>query len=817
MSAPSIPASLRPLPLVTGVKSKRKMDIPARAMTAAAIIAAAPVAPALAQQAGSSALPSVTVDAPQQRARPAAVQATQRPSRAAAAQRRRAPRATVAAPVIAAPNPAGAGAPTVPVEADANPYAQPGVPYKVNRLASQKFVEPIVNQPRTITVLSKEVLADKGATSLRDVVRSTPGLTLGTGEGGNAFGDRILIRGFDARSDIFIDGVRDPSIGIRENFNVEQIEILKGPASSFAGRGTAGGALNLVTKKATDESFRRVDATFGNGRTKRGTIDINQVITPEWAVRMNVMGQKSGVAGRDFVEDDRHGVSLSTTFKPSDRLKFVADYTYVHFDGLPDWGVPYNRTALTPWTETGVRRSNYYGLVNRDFQRYTTSAGSFSAEAKLTDWITLNSRFRAGKSILDYVATPPESVNTSNPNPLLWTTQGNPKSRYQRTNFYTNQTDVTFKYDTGGVRNTTIAGVEYSREETMRDSYTGLASEAFPSPTTATGSYTFNLFNPYNSAPFPNAPQRAFAPTAINIDTKAAYIIHNANYNDYIIVNAGVRYDDYTVALQPPLAAIPAQQQPRLSRHDGLVNYNAGITFKPLPNGSIYAAIATSSNPVGADVDGGANDYGGLVAGNVAAGPERNTALEVGTKWEFFNQKLLATAALFQTTKDNAREQINATTVVGSGAYRIRGIELGLNGKITDDWSIYGGLVLMDSKVTKTAIAANLGKQLANVAHQSFNLMTKYKINQYFEVGGQATYISKQYGGTLAATTGNVLPSSWKFDVFADVHISKMFALKFAVYNIFDSRVYDGFYRSNVPFTYIAPGRLATVTATMKF
>ncbi len=183
------------------------------------------------------------------------------------------------------------------------------------------------------------------------------------------------------------------------------------------------------------------------------------------------------------------------------------------------------------------------------------------------------------------------------------------------------------------------------------------------------------------------------------------------------------------------------------------------------------------------DVDGGANDYGGLVAGNVAAGPERNTAIEVGTKWEFFNQKLLATAALFQTTKDNAREQIG-TVVVGSGAYRIRGIELGLNGKITDDWSIYGGLVLMDSKVTKTAIAANVGRQLANVAHQSFNLMTKYKINQYFEVGGQATYISKQYGGTLAATTGNVLPSSWKFDVFADVHINKMFALKFAVYNI---------------------------------
>ncbi len=152
-----------------------------------------------------------------------------------------------------------------------------------------------------------------------------------------------------------------------------------------------------------------------------------------------------------------------------------------HFDGLPDWGVPYNRAALKPWTETGVRRSNYYGLVNRDFQRYTTSAGSFSAEAKLTDWITLSSRFRAGKSILDYVATPPESVNTSNLNPLLWTTQGNPKSRLSAHDLLPPiRPDVTFKYDIGGVRNTTIAGVEYSREETMRDSYTGLGLGGIP-------------------------------------------------------------------------------------------------------------------------------------------------------------------------------------------------------------------------------------------------------------------------------------------------------------------------------------------------
>ena len=140
--------------------------------------------------------------------------------------------------------------------ADRNPYADPAAPYKATRVqASGKFPEPMLNTPKSITVLSKEVLADKNITSLREVGRSTAGVTLGSGEGGNAFGDRFFIRGFDARNDVFIDGIRDPAVSIRENFFTEQIEILRGPASSYAGRGTAGGAINIVTKQAGDRNF----------------------------------------------------------------------------------------------------------------------------------------------------------------------------------------------------------------------------------------------------------------------------------------------------------------------------------------------------------------------------------------------------------------------------------------------------------------------------------------------------------------------------------------------------------------------------------
>ena len=147
------------------------------------------------------------------------------------------------------------------VRADRNPYADPAAPYKVDRLQPRgKFPEPLLNTPKTVTVLSKEVLEDKNATTLKQAILTTAGVTLGTGEGGNAFGDRFFIRGFDARNDIFIDGVRDPGVSVRENFFTEQVEILRGPASSFAGRGTAGGAINIVTKQATTEkSFYNMD------------------------------------------------------------------------------------------------------------------------------------------------------------------------------------------------------------------------------------------------------------------------------------------------------------------------------------------------------------------------------------------------------------------------------------------------------------------------------------------------------------------------------------------------------------------------------
>src|SRR4051794_17873015 len=295
-------------------------SVPGKKVSAVAgLIAAASVSSGA--EAQQSNLPPVTVDAPVARPRPVASKPTADQVRARNALRRAAQRQQAAQQT----------APTAPSgEVERNPYSDPAAPYKVDRLqASGKFPEPLLNTPKTLTVLSKEVLEDKNATTLKQAVLSTAGVTLGTGEGGNAFGDRFFIRGFDARNDVFLDGVRDAGVSVRENFFTEQVEILRGPGSSFAGRGTTGGAINIVTKQANNErSFYNMDTTFGTDHTKRVVLDVNQVISPTLAVRAGGLFQDAGVAGRDYIKDDRDGGFITAKWTPLDTVKLSA--TYVH-------------------------------------------------------------------------------------------------------------------------------------------------------------------------------------------------------------------------------------------------------------------------------------------------------------------------------------------------------------------------------------------------------------------------------------------------------------------------------------------------------
>ncbi|MDA9443855.1 TonB-dependent receptor [Bradyrhizobium sp. CCBAU 51745] len=823
------------------------------ASTVAGLIAVASVSSAA--QAQQTSLPPVNVDAPKERPRSTTAKPTPDQVRARNALRRAAQQRQQAAvaPVVdaAAPSP------------DRNPYADPAAPYKVDHVqAGGKFPEKLVDTPKSITVLSKEVLEDKGATTLKQAILSTAGVTLGTGEGGNAFGDRFFIRGFDARNDVFIDGVRDAGVSVRENFFTEQVEILRGPASSFAGRGTAGGAINIVTKQAvTEKSFYNMDTTFGTDQTKRVTLDVNQVINPSLAVRAGGLFQDADVAGRDRVKDNRDGAFVATTWKPTDAIKITGNYIHTELTGIPDFGVPYYRPSTSstsggPFPDFGVNRNNFYGFVNRDFYRTGQDIGTINAEVQVTPDLLLTNKIRESHSTQNYIGTLPESPTLAAGAPFTaYTVSANPQSRYQATDVFANQTEATYKFDDhAGFKHTLLAGIEYDNERSSIDTYTGLGSEITTGTTPFTGSGStsgVSVFYPQaTDNPFPIPGGLTGRPTKIGIETISGYVMDSANYRDVLILNGGFRYDDYSIKTSAFTAAGAFGQQ---SAQFLVPDYNLGLTLKPLPNGSVYAAYATSANPVGSEFDGTSTAYGGInpnLAGgnNQIFGPEKNKAIELGTKWELFDRHLLLTAALFETTKENAREAQNVgstaaaaalgctfapvapartvSCITAGAAYRVRGIDLGVGGKITDKWSVFGGLVLMQSEVTKslappantTLYASNVGRPLANIAHQSFSLLSKYQLNDTWELGGQAVYRSKIYGGTLlAANQGTSIPSYWRFDAFAEAKINKNWQVKLFVNNIFDKRYYDALYQSATPFVLEAPGRAAYLVLSARY
>src|ERR1700761_9454816 len=534
------PRSLRSFAAISSSEEKSEGGAGGRLTAVAGLIAVASVTGAEAQ----TSLPPVTVEAPVARPRPVASKPTAAQIRAREALRRAARSAQTTAPAapVAFPNAGG-------LRADRNPYADAAAPYKVDHVqASGKFPEPLLNTPKTITVLSKEVLEDKNATNLKQALLSTAGVTLGTGEGGNAFGDRFFIRGFDARNDIFIDGVRDAGVSVRENFFTEQVEILRGPGSSFAGRGTTGGAINIVTKQATTAgSFYNMDTTFATDQTKRVQLDVNQVISPTLAVRAGGLFQDANVAGRNYVTDDRNGGFVAATWKPVDAVKITGNYIHTELTGIPDFGVPYYRpSAYTaaggPFPQFGVDPNNFYGFINRDFFRTGQDIGTLNAEVQITPDLTISNKFRDSSSSQMYVGTLPES-------PLLLTPlsastlTANPQSRFQVTDVINTQTEATYKFNDGlRFKHTALAGVELDRETSSINSLVGLSSEL------TTGTSPISGASSVSSVFAPQFTFKQFAPLAlgnhptnIGIDTNSGYLLDTANYHDLLILNGGVR------------------------------------------------------------------------------------------------------------------------------------------------------------------------------------------------------------------------------------------------------------------------------------
>lgn len=689
---------------------------------------------------------------------------------------------------------------------DRSVYADPVAPYKVDLLATSKFTEPLINVPKTVTVIPKEVIRDLGAYTFRDLMRTQPGVTLGTGEGGNAFGDRFFVRGFDTRNDVFVDGVRDPGVGSREVFAIEQVEVLKGPSSTFGGRGTTGAAISLVSKAPVASNFAQINSTVATDDTYRVTLDANQNFGDKFAVRLNAMYHESHVAGRDYVFNDRWGYAVAAEYRPFDGLKLSADYYHLNTDELPDWGFSYDLANNRPFQ---VRRQNFYGVLQRDYRDTWADIATLKGEWRVNEAIKLHSVLRYGQTLNSYIASAPEAPVTTNANPALWTLRANPKQRDAITTTLVNQSDVTLDFDAPGGKHTLVVGYELSREEVRNRQYANLNAELGGGVTVAPTTITQLINTPDPTQPWP-FPKQITAIRKTSVNTTSLFALDTLKINEQWQVMGGVRWDQYEVKLFNNVLR-PTPAQTLLTNKVDFTNFTVGLVYKPIENASVYLAYGSSSNPSGEQLDAAANDYGGLAANNAALDAEQNNAYELGAKWNVADGHLALTAALFRIDKRNARTQVGAGAtlqVLPEGVLRVDGIELGATGNVTSKLSVFGGLTLLDAKTVKTPVAAQQGLGFPNISKTSFNLMTRYQATSRFYVGGQANYNSKKFGGTNVALA-TFVPGYWRFDAFAGYRVTDRIEVSVNVLNLTNKRYYDALYRSATPFVYQAPGRSA--------
>lgn len=723
--------------------------------------------------------------------------------------------------------------------------------YKVDQASSPKYTAPLLDTPKSIVVLPAQVIRESGSTTLVEALRTVPGITFGAGEGGNPQGDRPFIRGFDAQGSTYIDGVRSVGGQSREVFAIEQIEVVKGSDSTMGGRGSAGGSLNLVSKMPHLGTDARADLSYGTQDYKRATIDANMQIGETSALRLNAMYHDADVAKRDVVTYERWGLSPSVAFGLGTATRAYLNYYHLQSNDIPDPGIPFERAGTAAQVNTAdqlkigpaevvngrtIDRSTFYGLANRDFRKTNVDEALFRIEHDLSSDIRVRTTAKYASVKQAYIITQPDDSQGNVANGLVWRRAN---TRWSDVDSMVGQVDLAGSFYTGSVKHTFSTGFEGSWEKSNRGSFVVNTNVVATAPAAArcnaANQAAFNctsLFtpNPYDAwANIPAGGQTGVPITRTGVTsqneatTAALYAFDTIAITDALLLNLGARYDWY----QQKAVTVAATGNTSLRLKDNFFNYQAGLVFKPRPNGSLYVSYAKSTTPPGSLVGEGSegNSLGvtALITLNDLKA-EETKSYEVGTKWEFLDAALGLNLAAFRTETTNARTTGPTGLLEYVGERRIQGFEVGFNGKPLPFWSIFGGYTYMDSEVRNAGVnnAAN-GRPFPNTPKHSFTAWTTFDIAERFQIGGGAIYNSKQYGsfGTVVLDNGETgviersIPGYWRFDATAAVDVTKNVALRVNVQNIANKRYYDRTYTTH--FVSIAPGRSAFATLSLKY
>ena len=568
-------------------------------------------------------------------------------------------------------------------------------------------------------------------------------------------------------------------------FNLEQVEISKGPSGSYTGRGNAAGSVNLVTKTPFDEAAQAGTLTYGSNEHKRVTADINQPLSlgalDGSAVRLNALWQDGGVAGRDEVQHDIWGVapSFGIAFDEDTRLTLAAQI--LRQENTPDYGLP--SVALPGLVEASppvgkVDQNNFYGISAVDFDDVDSDSYTAIVDHDFGGGVVLRNLSRYSDNHRLAVVTAIQNPAAFNPATGLVTRSRQINERINRN--FTNQTNLNFGFSAGSVTHTMSSGVEYANEQQINPARTGAGTAP-----------AADLYNPN-----PRDPVTGFAPaltgafTDGETTTIAAYAFDTLEFSPRWQVTAGVRLERYeTDFLNEPVPGTTGRFE--LDTSDTLTSWNVGLVFKPRENASIYIATATTLTPPG-----GLNftlSQTATNANNPALEPQKSINYELGTKWNLMDDRLAATAAVFRVENKNVvtSEAIGGTVVAVSfdSEQRVDGIELGLSGQLTEKWQIFAGYSYLDSEFTESVAPGQESASLQWTPKNSGNLWTTYQLPLGFSIGAGAQYMDTVPRSSSTVTAGVVapeLPSYWVYNATVGWQATQRVSFRVNVNNVSD-------------------------------
>jgi catecholate siderophore receptor len=605
--------------------------------------------------------------------------------------------------------------------------------------------------PQSVTVINRAVLESQAATSMTEALRNVPGITISAGEGGQ-IGDNINLRGFSARTDIFIDGMRDRGQYTRDTFSLEAIEVLKGPSSMLFGRGSTGGVINQVSKKPNLTPSGEATVSVGTDDYYRSTLDVNKPLSETSALRVAAFGQNVQ-STRDVVQNKDFGVAPSLRFGIGTPTEITLSALIQHNNDIPDYGFPFVTSNGTGTVRKPINApaNRYYGYTDDKFDQ-DVAVGSMVIRHKISPTLTLRNQLQysqykteASPSPLGAVTRTGGGTPTLNDPLTLLNAPRQDRDRVINDKSLFNQTELIAKIQTGNVLHTLTTGLEIGRDEYTEDRY---------SWNTTAGNAAINLGNPVNGTRTGTRLLGRTSETTAN--TLAVYANDQIDLNKQWKLVAGLRWDRFDAETSVNLNTLPAgftttAGLPVPAHTDTMLSPRAGLIYQPTDTASYYVSYGVSFNPAAETVVENATTPAQLASFNLE--PEKNRSIEVGAKLDYLEGNLSFNTALFRIEKTNARTTDPLTNIVSlDGNVRVQGVELGVVGRLTPAWQILAGYTFLDGKVVKGVVGTGAdagipsqGKTLQNTPRHNASVWTTYSFLGNWEAGGGLLYASDRY------------------------------------------------------------------------